>query len=234
MTRRDALGSLAALLLPTWKLQESVKPPVPLHEFCNPFGDGWRYNVSAPFLQANQDERLFAYSTDCKIAIRVDARDDLKGNDDVRRPPACKLDWDYDSLSGWKPWPKADHLVRKESKCLKCRGYGTADGKPAPNCPKCDGDGCRKCKYAGDDVAFRVCSVCGGDGYGTFPALQAVGGEFVAVEYDLKIRTHLRDVEYVVKPFTRKNWDRSQDKQMTAIAFRFDGGRGLVMPMNVT
>ena len=231
MTRRDAIGSLAALLLPTWKLRESVRPPVPLHEFCDPRGESFRFECHTPFLQSNQDERLFGYATDCKIAVRVDANDNLKGNDEGRRPPISKLDWGYDSLTNWKPWPKSNPILRDNGICTVCDGYGTLNKLPAPEHAACDGFGCKKCRYSGVEPATADCPACRGKCEGEFADLQPLhDGIVVAVKYDRKLRTHLRDVEYALRPthLERRHGDVSQ-----VVAFRFDGGLGLLMPMSV-
>ncbi len=71
------------------------------------------------------------------------------------------------------------HTVKFTSNvtCEKCHGYGTADGKPAPTCPKCDGSGyvrtqqgffametpCPECHGTGHKID-KKCSACDGAG----------------------------------------------------------------------
>ncbi len=71
------------------------------------------------------------------------------------------------------------HTVNFSSKvsCEKCHGYGTADGKPAPVCPRCGGSGfvhtrqgffametpCPECNGLGHKID-KKCSVCDGTG----------------------------------------------------------------------
>jgi len=71
------------------------------------------------------------------------------------------------------------HTVNFSSKvnCEKCHGYGTADGKPAPICPRCGGSGfvhtrqgffametpCPECNGLGHKID-KKCSVCDGTG----------------------------------------------------------------------
>lgn len=71
------------------------------------------------------------------------------------------------------------HTVNFSSKvtCEKCHGYGTADGKPAPTCPRCGGTGyvharqgffametpCPECNGLGHKID-KKCSACDGTG----------------------------------------------------------------------
>ena len=71
------------------------------------------------------------------------------------------------------------HTVKFASnvKCEKCNGYGTADGKPAPTCPRCHGTGyvnmqrgffamqtpCPECDGLGHKID-KKCSECDGTG----------------------------------------------------------------------
>lgn len=71
------------------------------------------------------------------------------------------------------------HTVKFTSNatCEKCHGYGTADGKPAPTCPKCGGSGyvrvqqgffameapCPECHGAGHKID-KKCDACDGIG----------------------------------------------------------------------
>jgi len=71
------------------------------------------------------------------------------------------------------------HTVNFSSKvnCEKCHGYGTADGKPAPVCPRCGGSGfvhtrqgffametpCPECNGLGHKID-KKCSACDGTG----------------------------------------------------------------------
>lgn len=71
------------------------------------------------------------------------------------------------------------HTVKFSSNvdCEKCHGYGTADGKPAPSCPKCGGSGyvrtqqgffameapCPECNGTGHKIE-KKCDVCDGVG----------------------------------------------------------------------
>lgn len=71
------------------------------------------------------------------------------------------------------------HTVKFSSnvQCEKCHGYGTADGKPAPTCPKCGGSGfvhtrqgffametpCPECNGLGRKID-KKCSECDGTG----------------------------------------------------------------------
>ena len=71
------------------------------------------------------------------------------------------------------------HTVKFSSniECEKCHGFGSADGKPAPACPRCGGSGfiqtrqgffamespCPECNGLGRKID-KKCSVCGGTG----------------------------------------------------------------------
>lgn len=184
MNRRDMLGSMAAMLLPTWRIREAARPPVPLHKFCGK--EGIRFNLATPFVQTTAEEHLFAYATDCKIIVRADADDALKDDDEGRRPPATRLAWDHDSLTGWKPWPKADYVFTDDAECPRCEGYGTADGKPGEDCHRCYGYGCYVCNETGTAARERNCPTCRGKGRGRFANHQRIGPLNIAIEHDNK------------------------------------------------
>ncbi len=226
MNRRDVLKTGLAALLPTWALKASPSP-VPLHVFCDP-SHTFRWNLTTPFVQQMPDERLFSFATDARACLRVAARDDDRTGEATHRPPCTRFSWDHDALPGWKPWPKESYLLAEGSECLSCRGYGTADGTPGMECDRCYGFGCRACKDTGILIAKAdACPACRGKGVGTRPGIQPLGGLHVAAVEDARIRRNLRDIEWTVT-----NHAAVGGQPLTVIAFRFDGGLGLLMPLD--
>lgn len=221
-TRREAMGVALAALVPSWVRRTPAA--VPLGAFCAPAWDGAnrRYDFTRPFVQAGE-VGLSTYATDSRIAVRVGAGWADRGADAGRLPPAAGLPWPHDALGGWRRWPAERPLVAAEADCPACDGFGTATGRPGPECRPCDGFGCTQCD--GHGFAGPRCRACRGKGVGTHPAFQEVGSEIVAVKYDRLVRRHLRDAEYAVVPFGRPGFGN-------VVAVRFDGGCGLLMPVH--
>lgn len=184
MNRRQMLGSLGALLVPTWAFRP-VKRSIPLHEFAANDWQVARFDMDKPFVQ-ELGSRLFGYATDSKIILKVDATEVNQGDEQGRIPPAYNIEWDrIDALRGWSPWPKKMHLTDR-------------DDHP--------------------------------EEYGRW--IQKVGSLCIDTQYDDKIRKHLGNVEFAILPDTRR---ADMDRRVIgdAVAFRFDGGTGLLMSMNV-
>jgi hypothetical protein len=227
MNRRDMLrattAGLLSGLLPTWVIRQPVR--VPLEKFCTDDGGG-RFSMATPFVQASKDDRLFAYATNAAICVRADASQCNRGDSDSPRPSANRLPWQHDTLSGWKPWPKENYLLASNSDCPACNGYGTASGTFGVECAECEGFGCLVCSGNGAIDPTGPCRACGGKPIGIRPDIQRVGDFFVASKQDRVIRANLRDLEWTrIGPPT---------PVMVAhiIAFRFDGGLGLLMPLD--
>lgn len=150
-----------------------------------------------------------------------------------------KLHWEtIDRMRGWKRWPAENHLLMRGAFCPECDGRGTADGKIGQECEKCQGLGyfwhggyrtttCTACD--GKGILGPWCPSCEGNAIGVFPGVQEVGCEIVQARYDRLIRRHLRDVEYAIvgAPAPAKNLPH-------AVAIRFDGGCGLLMPVDAS
>lgn len=224
MNRREAIGGmLATAMLPFWA--RKTPTVVPLHEFCG-VGKSFRFDMATPFVQGD-GSKLATYATDAKVCIRVASTDSDCGGLLGNRPPANRLGWDHDKTGGWKPWPKERPLLATESWCPRCNGYGTHNAKEAPECRTCDGFGCQRCNMRGS--IGRDCPACKGDGNGIYPGIQEVGPAIIDASYDRKIRTHLRDVEYVVVDNGSPSWDKND--RLNVVLFRFDGGRGMLMSL---
>ncbi len=234
MNRRDALKTGLAALLPTWALR-SPSPRVPLEKFCGRAElDYGRFKLAAPFVQEAQDSRLYSFATNAAVCVRVDARNCDKGDGLGRLPPAGdKLPWYHDKLSGWKPWPKERYLLAADSPCPTCEGFGTNDKKFAHECRACDGLGMGSCKWCNgtgiQPSAGGWCRDCAGGGVSNAPDIQPLAeGWFAESLQDRLIRSHLRDVEWtLIGPNTAPSAYTSH-----IIAFRFDGGLGLLMPLD--
>lgn len=221
-TRREAMAVALAALVPSWVRRTPAA--VPLAEFCARPWDlvSRRFDAARPFVQESPGG-LHTYATNGHVAVRVGAGWADRGAGLGRLPPAAGLPWPHDTLGGWRRWPAERPLVADRADCPACDGFGTADGRPGPECVPCDGFGCERCDGRG--FLAPLCPACRGAGVGTHPAFQEVGPEIVAVKYDRLVRRHLRDAEYAVVRFDRYATGN-------VVAVRFDGGCGLLMPVH--
>jgi hypothetical protein len=233
MNRRHFLASATALaaqaLLPSWAFSRA--PVVPLQEFCgeDQHFRGDLVKISQPFIQEEA-----GYATDAMICLRVPARE-VKGEALGKLPPASGLPWVHQDLTGWKPWPRQNYLLADNSVCPVCNGYGTADGKCGQMCEVCGHTGrewvgshpyqpiqCRACNGVG--IQGPHCQACKGKAIGLFPGIQLLGQRPIDACYDRKIRKHLRDVEYATSESLLRY------TRVPLVAFRFEGGVGLLAP----
>lgn len=229
MDRRQAMSTmLAGLLLPTWarRTRLSAVAAIPLGEFCAADWDGvnLRWDFTRPVVQESERGLLYSFASDARVAVRVQATTHELGESLGTKPPFANLPWRHDDLAGWRPWPAERPLVSDVGECPHCDGHGTASGRPGVECG-CGGFGCRRCEGTGFTDA--ACRACRGQGHGRFPAYQEVGSEIVAVKYDRLIRRRLRGVEYAVFDFP----GRGKGWPSKCVALRFDGGVGLLSPV---
>ena len=94
ITRRGFIGSsLAALLLPTIKINSTNDRERLLSQFCDDSGNNWRFDMDKPFSAADR----LAYATDSRILCRTEiAAPDISG---TGKPPPVIAAWH----SYWRP-----------------------------------------------------------------------------------------------------------------------------------
>lgn len=199
----------------------------------------YRFDLRKPF---HQKECWFA--TDARICLRVQSAVADNPADDVRLPNAAGLSWSQlETSTNWKPWPKIDRFNYtypgdSTIQCFECRGLGVvAPPNQVPACDYCDGEKqiwvdeynsvgiCPKCVGRGNLAKWLpTCQLCGGLGEisDSFDNVQVVGGSVVNAWYDNLVR-QLDCVEFL---------DVERDR-LDPVGFRFNGGLGLLMPMDV-
>lgn len=228
MNRRQCLGvlgSAVASMFATWRIAPAR---VPLEKFCLPDSQTFpKWDCSGPFAQ-EQGSRLYAFATDARVALRVVDPAVGQSLGDKPPPPATILPWKHDQLRGWRQWPAENYLLAHDGECGVCNGHGTADGKCGHGCEACGGSwgGCKVCHGSG--VVGPICPSCHGKAIGVFPHVQMLGDVPITAKYDRLIRANLRGLEWATvehRVFTTKAVN-------TLVAFRFDGGLGLLATMD--
>lgn len=224
---KTAVAGAAALLVPTWE-PLITRVPFDLTDFCDK--DAWggrRYDMSKPFAQTD-----FTYATDGRACVRTDLiKPDLEAPE-KRTPDAAGLPWDHAIIDNWQKWPQESWIQyqsRYGAPCPYCQGHQPKD---ALDCATCYGTGagldeCSECgDCSGRGWHGTLCDYCGGTGgINGKPAVQVVGGLKISGYYDRKIR-RLDCPEFSIRPVVR-----ASEKDLQVIAFRFNGGEGLVMPL---
>jgi len=252
-------ASAASLLVPSWIIPER-RPSysIDLSAFCHnkPWQCG-KYDMHVPFVQMgvvddavgckSWQKRLglpgshfepFRYATDDRVCVRVPINTgDLIDKEKKDLPPVGTLGWTHtwNYRGRWVRWPRAAYLDAADTECLRCCGTGDLAGCPL-ECDDCGGTGhewvgseydishpirCRACKGKGCFVK-EECPKCKGNAIGIFPGIQRLEQCYIDCDYHRKISC-LSGVEYFVpeNPVSEK-----------PIRFRFDGGVGLLMPLD--
>ncbi len=215
ISRRELMKTaLIAAIAPVIPATASaVKVPLPV--FTEFVGEYWRtaYRFDLPFAQGG-----FLFATDSRVLIRVPTsrRDDLPPADVGQRqrefPPVAKVWNDYASTEGeWRPWPEQQWLIDPAETC------GTLEGE---ECVNCEGAGCTACVGTGYESPAKTCRVCRGTG---FWMAQRVAGRTVAAKFDWKLRQCL--------PSPLEFLDDGLGDGKNPVRFRFNGGEGLLMPL---
>lgn len=253
---RAALSSLAAALVPSWVVKATPPKAIDLSEFCAAEA-GFKYDMTAPFVQMDAvDDKIgrkswqqaaqlpgshlepFRFATDGRVCVRVPANDIILPDSGMTKlPPANTLPWRHNwPIDGkWLKWPRANYLLAADSCCPACDGTGCTSRKPQPCCRKCEGQGeywtggfysgtwvnCTACDGRGILIK-NPCPHCKGNAIGNFPSVQRIESGYVECDLHRRIDT-LPEVEYFV----------SQRAEDGAVRFRFHGGHGLVMPLDV-
>ena len=211
-----AFGSVALGLTPAVKSGSKIN----LLEFCEP--ESYRYDLASPFVQSGH-----MIATDRRILIRLPAPGDLGAGEERRIPDLTIFDWSAFDCRGWKPWPslKLEEYGTYCSSCRTCRGYGYVNFRQC-DCPGRhyydDPNWCGKCDHAGQ--VGDLCPACKCKNPNTNQAA-VIDGKHLNQRFDSMIRD-LRGVEFL--PAGASTAHRGE-----AIPFRFKGGVGLVMPLDL-
>lgn len=236
MDRRVFGKTVAALLsfplLPEVRAVHAV-PTVDLEAFCS-LERGMRYGMTRPFIQ-----RGLLCATDCRIGVRMfDAGDYANREEGVELPPLFKpFDQFWKPTDRWMPWPQADYALAQDRDfsfgCWRCRGTGVVANRHA--CNACSGEGydyaaepsewpleespqCKSC--LGTGWAGTRCDRCQSRPYDAqLPSVAHLDGREIQAQYHAAI-ARLPDVEFV-----------SRRSETSPVVFRFQGGQGLVMPI---
>jgi hypothetical protein len=179
---------------------------IDLQPFCANYDS--RYVLSKSFVRKGT-----RYATDGRICVRVDAagQDDTEGT----TPPSEDLGWGGDG--DWKPIPAVEPVMSMQ-KCPHCT-CKTCHGSGETECPTCHNDcDCEEC----DGDGFDGCEQCHETGMMMLPDFYTIDGIKIAARYWDKIRA-LPNVMYALPA--------NKSDRLRPIAFRFDGGDGLVMPL---
>lgn len=112
-TAGAALGAaIGASLVPSWLFQ--ARPQINLQAFCKDYSTD--IVMDRPFTQF-LGEHPFRFGTDSRICVSVPGAElDMK-SEEKRLPPVDRLFWRHDTLTQWRPWPKADYLLADKSPC---------------------------------------------------------------------------------------------------------------------
>lgn len=222
-----------------------MTPEIDLKPFCEP-EDGSRINLQQPFSQGN-----YTYASDARILIRVPRREGVaEGGPNVGKTTPTLERALAERI--FHPLPAYDVIPGEPARtrpCEDCKGSGWVK-----NCDWCEGTGSGECPTCGHE---DDCKECGGRGF--FPAAdstekdaaecdicEASGAIEMATEipavarfrdeagvlpqhdYQLSYIELLKGLPGLEVGFAARHvpfgW------QDTGLAFRFEGGCGLVMP----
>lgn len=224
-----AFGSAAIGLTPNLL---KPGPKIDFAEWCDL--ERYRWSLEKPFIQSGHQ-----IATDGRVLLRLPSIGDIGTDEDRRVPDLDQFQWDLFDCRGWKPWPALE--IEKYgvcvSSCRGCRGYGLINWRQC-DCPgiiydeydnEMDKSGwCGRCDS--DRQTGDVCPVCNGKDCNPDEAARIGDAGYLNTRFDSMIRD-LGDVEYL--PAGGGNIvSRTAPHAAEAIAFRFDGGVGLVMPLN--
>lgn len=177
---------------------------IDLTPFCDP--DGTRYSLDRPWILGG-----WRYATDGRICIRI------------KTNSPDNVEWKRGSCRDW--YVRTDD--RDEPRVPDVSGIGWKhflidDWQPWPDANYVDGN--VPCEADGCDVDYdpSACQACEGKGTVTGPAYQQMGQAWIAVKYDKLIR-QLSGAEWSFGGVDHEN--------ETPVLFRFDGGEGIIMPI---
>jgi hypothetical protein len=181
-----------------------------------------RYAFDKPFVVKG-----WRYFTDGRVCVRVpapdepdtDAPDTMKTANEVFPDPMP---------TDWHPWPQ-DGFIEGDTQCLTCDARGRINTR---KCDECDGDGDVTCHACGHD---HECDGCHGEGYTGGKRCPSCGGKCnVRGKIKQKIGGVSFGYVYARKILALPNpqYSPSSVKPARALAFKFDGGEGMLMCMN--
>lgn len=198
-----------------------------LNEFCGSTHESFK----TPFYRND-----YTYSTDGFVCIRIKGE---YAEENKSAPLADEID-EWDSLK--RPTPdwrlkasKMQEIMKQFPQCRKCNPHAVTT-----TCSNCNGDGwvttedefgvyereCKICEGEGHISPYntRDCPYCNGSRL-DYTWQWQIGTKFFNFQLLLKLTDKVGDLELFCWPA----W--SSKKQHPALAFRFDGGEGLIMPM---
>jgi len=238
INRREAIGWLGScLLVPSLRLlsgqPERKPPPIELADFCADcvyHRGSKKLDFRAPFLQSG-----WTYATDGSVAIRISADQEQGQRAIAHLPEVGALPyWQLES-GRWRNWPPRRWIEHPRCDwCPICEGTGYL--RPRKDCPRCNGWGgcgweggaelpCEICRGSG--YAGHKCPYCDGSGHAAGrPTVQQVGPAAISGRYDLILRK-LPDLRW--QPASGAG-----PAELLPLRFRFSGGDGLLMPLDLT
>lgn len=200
-----------------------------LKDFCSA---GFRISkMDTPFYRNGH-----TYATDGFICIRINGK---FAEENKEAPLADDLD-EWDLLLKLTPdWRlRADKMKEVKSQfpvCQSCHPLAVTT-----KCPECNGEGWVTLSNDPHEYGFE-CKTCCGDGHTgkcntrdcphcngsrtTYASQWEISGQAFNTQLLIKLTEKLGDIELFCWPV----W--SSEKRYPALAFRFDGGEGLLMPM---
>lgn len=197
----------------------TTQTAIDLTPFCGPAGS--RYAMDKPFVR-----NFWQHATNGSIICSLSA-DGEQDTITEKQTPDISVIYQTMPDAGFEPWPDAKY-VEAIKPCEKCDGSGyhhhrdcdDCDGQGETECPQCGNeDECKTCRGKGV-IGCGKCEACDGKKELMQPYYTLVGGKAIAAKYDRLIR----DLPNPTFAHAAKG---------DAVFFRFDGGKGCVMPLSI-
>lgn len=226
-----AAGFALAAPIAATRLLTPKSAAIDLMPFCDR-DSGRRYDMSKPFIQGPPSDE-WTYATDGRVCIRT--KQSISSTwEKTKLPNAAGLEqWHHGGQ--WRPWPKQVRLEAyrdTDDVCPMCDGLGCfGDFKDIRECTDCYGDGwiytridkygdrCERCDCINGFRGGVKCDYCGGEGSTHRPSVLVLEDRIIGGGYARKVE-RLPGLE----------WRPTDSDLETAIALRFEGGEGLLMP----
>jgi len=201
-------------------LVDRPHPLIDLLPFCSK--DETRQALMRPFTEGS-----YTYATCGRVAIRVDARSEYGPLDNTVN--AGGVGWPIERLTRLlSPILPKETPQTKSAPCGNCEGKGKFD-----KCPDCEGKGSMEC----DLGHTHNCSKCRGRGYtkGHSEICQECKGTGM-VTGDLYVRIGASCFNYAIvrKVLELPGIRIAPSVESKPTYFAFDGGDGLMMPVQIT
>ena len=213
----QTVGAIAsATVLPEIRTVNAIDLDL-IKRFCD--SDIQRYSLAEPFVQTE-----FCYATDARCALQLFDAGRYAGDSAGKLPDADGIFADSWKSGKWQPWPELD-CVRDDSEfwegqcpfcnpawieCPRCEGEGYLFGPD----PRMDVKTCQN-KFCDEGYVRKRCDKCMAGGLYHY---QQLDGRRIMPIYSHLV-SQLPNVEFIEDSDTE-----------SVISFRFDGGRGLLMP----